>query len=305
METEWLIFMSINRKRRDLIMSAATTTALTTLSTLSDLAQAQQKRPARRMPVIFVGHGSPMNAIEENAFTKQLKAWGKALPKPVAILSVSAHWLTPGTIAVDIQDRPPTIHDFGGFPQALFDMQYPAPGAPAFAREAAAIIKSRTVQPANDWGIDHGTWSVLHHMYPKADIPVFQLSIDYDRPGEYHYAIGRELTALRDKGVLIMGSGNIVHNLRALDRAADSLQASRPWAHAFDTAVKKALEDRDDKRLINYLNLDSATMAVPTPDHYLPFLYALGAADELEEAQTVFEGFQAGTLSMRCVQFGT
>jgi 4,5-DOPA dioxygenase extradiol len=143
-------------------------------------------------------------------------------------------------------------------------------------------------------------------MYPRADIPVFQLSIDYDRPGEYHYAIGRELAALRDKGVLIMGSGNIVHNLRALDRgAADGLQASRPWADAFDTVVKKALEGRDDKRLINYLSLDSTTMAVPTPDHYFPFLYTLGAAGELEEAQSIFEGFQAGTLSMRCVQFGT
>ncbi len=208
--------------------------------------------------------------------------------------------------AVDVQDRPRTIHDFGGFPQALYDITYPAPGSQEFAREAKALIRHGAVKPSSDWGIDHGTWTVLHHMFPKADIPVFQLSIDYDRAGLYHYTIGRELSALRDKGVLIMGSGNIVHNLRQIDRAAeaDSLQATRPWAQAFDATVKKALDARDDQRLINYMRLDeSAAIAVPTPDHYFPFLYALGAAGKNEKVRSVFEGFQAGTLSMRCVQF--
>ncbi len=273
---------------------------------LADLAQAQNRSTTRRMPVIFVGHGSPMNAIQGNRFTKHLAAWGASLPKPTAILSISAHWLTPGMTAVDVQDRPRTIHDFGGFPQALYDITYPAPGSQEFAREAKALIRHGAVKPSSDWGIDHGTWTVLHHMFPKADIPVFQLSIDYDRAGLYHYTIGRELSALRDKGVLIMGSGNIVHNLRQIDRAAgaDRLQATRPWAQAFDATVKKALDARDDQRLINYMRLDdSAAIAVPTPDHYFPFLYALGAAGKNEKVRSVFEGFQAGTLSMRCVQF--
>jgi 4,5-DOPA dioxygenase extradiol len=187
-------------------------------------------------------------------------------------------------------------------------MQYPAPGAPALAREAAALVRHAKVQPTQDWGLDHGSWTVLHHLYPGADVPVFQLSIDYAQPAAWHHAVGRELAALRDKGVLIVGSGNVVHNLRAIDRI-DGLQptASRPWAQAFDDAVKRALATRNDMGLVNYTRLagDAAAMAVQTPDHYLPFLVALGASDTANEpAVSVFEGFQAGTLSMRCVQFG-
>jgi 4,5-DOPA dioxygenase extradiol len=298
--------MSTNPTRRNLIMAAGVTTALTSLSGLAELAQAKSARPTARLPVIFIGHGSPMNAIRENGFTHRLKAWGAALPRPSAILSVSAHWLTPGSTMVNVQQRPATIHDFGGFPKELHEVEYPAPGAPEFAYAAAKLVRQGAVRATQEWGVDHGTWTVLRHMYPKADIPVFQLSIDYERAGIHHYAIGRELAALRDRGVLIMGSGNIVHNLRTLDRsAADGPNATQAWAQDFDTAVKKALDARDDKRLIDHQKLGSAAaMAVPTPDHYFPFLYALGAAGADEKARTVFDGFQSGTLGMRCLQFG-
>jgi 4,5-DOPA dioxygenase extradiol len=260
------------------------------------------------MPVLFIGHGSPMNAIQDNEFSRFLRGWNARLPRPKAILVVSAHWLTPGATAVGVQLRPRTIHDFGGFPKPLFDLQYPAPGSPEFAREAMAVVKRAKVQPTEEWGLDHGTWTVLHHLFPAADIPVFQLSIDYDQPAAFHHAVGRELAALRDRGVLIIGSGNVVHNLRATDRVDGlSKTATRPWAQSFDDAVKRALASRDDFGLVNYMRLagDAAATAVQTPDHYYPFLYALGASDSMsEKAASVFEGFQAGTLSMRCVQFG-
>jgi len=292
--------------RRRLLAGAGATSALAALHLLADSAHAQARKPARRMPVIFIGHGSPMNAIRDNPFTRTLAAWGAALPRPAAILSVSAHWLTPGATAVGVQEHPATIHDFRGFPEQLQEMQYPAPGAPALARQAGALVRQTLAVSTEEWGLDHGTWTVLHHLYPKADVPVFQLSIDYAKPAAYHYAIGRELAALRDKGVLVLGSGNVVHNLRATDRGVPEGPATRPWAQAYDDALKKALAERDDQRLIAYERLDpaSAAMAVPTPDHYYPFLYALGAAGADEKPQTVFEGFHNGTLSMRCVQFG-
>lgn len=204
-----------------------------------------------------------------------------------------------------MQERPKTIHDFGGFPQALFDIEYPAPGHPALAREAIGTVKQAAVVGTQQWGLDHGTWTVLKHLYPKADIPVFQLSIDYDQPAAFHYAVGRDLAVLRSMGVLVMGSGNLVHNLRATDRGTpDGPVASRPWAQSFDDAVKAALAGRDDRALVGYERLAGASTAVATPDHYFPFLYALGAAGTGERAKTVYEGFQSGTLSMRCIQFG-
>lgn len=295
--------------RRKLLTGGSMAAVLAALSTLADIANAQQGRPskaAKRMPCIFVGHGSPMNAIQDNAFTRQLSQWGKSLGRPAAILSVSAHWLTPGQTAVGIDEKPKTIHDFGGFPDQLQQMQYPAPGAPSFAKQAAAALKSVSAATTDEWGLDHGTWTVLHHMYPRADIPVFQLSIDYAQQGKYHYAIGQELAALRDKGVLIMGSGNVVHNLRATERGVPmGVMASKPWAQSFDNAVRDALAARDDNALINPLGMDvSVRMAVPTPDHYWPLLYALGAAGKTEKTVTTFEGFQSGTLSMRCLQWG-
>jgi len=300
--------MTLKAGRRRLLKTTLPVAALGALSTLAEVVGAASNVPAQRMPVLFIGHGSPMNAIQDNGFSRFLRGWHAHLPTPRAILVVSAHWLTPGVTAVGVQAHPKTLHDFGGFPQPLFDLDYPAPGAPEVAREAVAVVRRTQVQPTQAWGLDHGSWTVLHHLYPAADIPVFQLSIDYDRPAAFHHAVGRELAALRDRGVLIIGSGNVVHNLRATDRI-DGLSptASRPWAQAFDDAVKRALAVRDDIGLVNYGRLagDAAATAVQTPDHYFPFLYALGASDSLrEQAVSVFEGFQAGTLSMRCVQFG-
>jgi len=300
--------MTVKAGRRRLLKTTLPVAALGALSALAEVVGAAGNVPAQRMPVLFIGHGSPMNAIQDNGFSRFLRGWRAHLPTPRAILVVSAHWLTPGVTAVGVQAHPKTLHDFGGFPQPLFDLDYPAPGAPEVAREAIAVVRRAQVQPTQAWGLDHGSWTVLHHLYPAADIPVFQLSIDYDRPAAFHHAVGLELAALRDRGVLIVGSGNVVHNLRATDRI-DGLSptASRPWAQAFDDAVKRALAVRDDIGLVNYGRLagDAAATAVQTPDHYFPFLYALGASDSLrEQAVSVFEGFQAGTLSMRCVQFG-
>jgi 4,5-DOPA dioxygenase extradiol len=277
-----------------------------TLANLADLAAAATKKPIHRMPSIFVGHGSPMNALQSNAFTRTLEKWGKDIGTPTAILVVSAHWLTQNETKVTVEAQPKTIHDFGGFPQALFDMRYPAPGAPEFAQQATRLLASRGAKPSEDWGLDHGAWTVLHFLYPKADIPVFQVSIDYAQGGDYHLAVGRELSALRDQGVLILASGNVTHNLRHIDRdAADGLMATRPWAQSFDSAVKSALLSSDTKALAHYDRLDAgAQLAAQTPDHYWPLLYAMGAARDGEAPKFVYEGFQLGTLSMRCVQWG-
>jgi 4,5-DOPA dioxygenase extradiol len=294
--------------RRAFLLQTSAHGAVAALAAVSGFAHAAAEKKgsaATRMPTLFIGHGSPMNAIQDNAFTRRMVAWGKALPAPTAILSVSAHWLTQGVTGVGIQERPKTIHDFGGFPQALFDIQYPAPGHPDLARVAAGLVTQGRVVPTQQWGLDHGTWTVLKYLYPQADVPVFQLSVDYDKPASFHYAVGRELAALRDKGVLILGSGNVVHNLRATDRGVpDAKTASRPWAQSFDDAVKSALRGRDDKALVDFGKLEGASVAVATPDHYFPFMYPLGAAGAGERAQTIHEGFQSGTLSMRCVQFG-
>lgn len=297
---------SPDASRRRLLLAGSAAATVATLSAWADLARAASPAPAAPMPVIFIGHGSPMNALRDTPFTQTLRRWGTELPRPTAILSVSAHWLTPGSTLVGVQERPRTIHDFGGFPAELHAMQYPAPGAPALAREAAAAVRGVSVRPTTEWGLDHGTWTMLHHLFPLADVPVFQLSIDYDKPGPYHLALGRELATLRERGVLILGSGNIVHNLRATDRGTpDGLIATRPWAAAFDEDVKKALEQRDDDRLARYTTLSmSAAMAVPTPDHYYPLLYTVGAAHPDEIPRTMHAGFQSGTLSMRCLQFG-
>ncbi|ABM96901.1 4,5-DOPA dioxygenase extradiol [Methylibium petroleiphilum] len=281
----------------------ANLSALVASLTASPLLQAAGA--SARMPSIFIGHGSPMNAISRNSFTDTLAAWGKRLPRPRAIVVVSAHWLSRGATGVTSNPAPPTIHDFSGFPRELQEMTYPAKGDPRLAREIASLIRSQRGVPTTEWGLDHGTWTVLHHLFPGAPVPVLQVSIDYDQGAAFHLAIGRELAALREKGVLVVGSGNIVHNLRATDRGTPEGQiASRPWAAAFDEAVKAALSQRDDKALLAYENLDGAAMAVATPDHYWPFLYALGAADAGTPPATVFEGFHSGTLSMRCLQFG-
>jgi 4,5-DOPA dioxygenase extradiol len=258
-----------------------------------------------RAPVIFVGHGSPMNALRESEFTRTLRKWGRDLGTPRAILMVSAHWLTERDVRVSIAERPETIHDFGGFPPELHAMRYPAPGAPAGARAAAAKLAPRMVG-LDGRGLDHGAWTVLKYLYPAADVPVFQLSIDITRGSSYHHALGRALAPLRDEGVLIIGSGNVVHNLRATMRGAeDSPNGLTPWAAAFDTQLRLAVDTGDTAALLAYENLaPGALTAVPFPDHYFPFLYALGAAQAGEKARHTYAGFQSGTLSMRCMQWG-
>lgn len=295
----------MNYLRRTLLLGTAMT-SLAQLARAADAASAAAGHPvARQMPVLFIGHGSPMNAISDNAFTQRLRVWGEQLPRPTAILVVSAHWLTPGQTLVDSQRMPPTLHDFGGFPAELHAVQYPAKGHPELARELARVLPHVPVKPDARWGLDHGTWSVLRHLYPQADVPVLQLSIDYPQPGAYHLELGRQLRFLRSKGVLIVGSGNLVHNLRATVRAApEAPRAVAGWAQSFDDAVTAALEQRDDAAVVQFERLSGAAMSVPTPDHYWPFLYALGAALPAEVPKTIYASFQSGTISMRCLQWG-
>lgn len=257
-------------------------------------------------PTLFIGHGSPMNALQDNRFTRALAAWGQALGRPKAILMVSAHWLTERDTRVSTTAKPPMIYDFGGFPRPLYEVQYPAPGAPAEALQAAARLAPRQVVQDAVRGLDHGAWTVLRHLYPAADVPVFQLSIDITRDGPFHVALGRALAALRGEGVMIVGSGNVVHNLRILDRGAgETERASTAWAQDFDAAAKSALDAGDLNALAAWdLLSEGAATAVPFPDHYFPLLYAAGAAQAGERPRHVFEGFHEGTLSMRCVQWG-
>lgn len=261
-----------------------------------------------RMPVLFVGHGSPMNAIEDNGFRRAWQAlgseFGKTHPRPSLILCVSAHWLTRGWW-LTAMERPKTIHDFGGFPRELFEQQYPAPGAPAVAREISAHLKTPPVGlDAQEWGLDHGTWSVLKPMFPQADIPVMQLSMDYSRPAAEHLALGRALNALRHRGVLIVGSGNIVHNLRATRRDASTGQAY-DWAFDFDRKTAALIDQADAAGLANFQKLGQlAQLAHPTYDHYLPLLYAAGAVDAGEKPRYFNDSFQAASISMRSVVWG-
>jgi 4,5-DOPA dioxygenase extradiol len=270
--------------------------------------EADDGRPAMKgtAPVLFIGHGSPMNALQDNSYTRHLRAWGRQLGTPQAIAVVSAHWLTDDSLAVSVDAQNRTLHDFGGFPPALFAQRYPAPGAPDAARRAVARFAPQRVGEEQGRGLDHGVWTVLRHLYPQARVPVFQVSINITRDSAYQLAVGRALAALRAEGVLIIGSGNVVHNLGDLVRsAADSGRGLRPWADDFDQQVKAALDARDTAALRDPELLGPHGLhAVPHPDHYFPLLTALGAAQAHERAQHVFEGFQAGTISMRCVQWG-
>jgi 4,5-DOPA dioxygenase extradiol len=256
-----------------------------------------------RMPVLFVGHGSPMNAIEDNVWSRAFRDLGTSLPKPRAILMVSAHWFLPGTFLTG-NDQPETIHDFGGFPQALFDMQYPAPGDASLARRAVQLIGDRA-QVSSEWGLDHGTWSVLHHMRPAADCPVVQLSIDSRLPPAGHLTIARALAPLRDEGVLVMGSGNITHNLRhAMRNYQTGDRTTPPWAASFDADIARAAEQHDAEFFTRAIETDAGRMSHPTIDHYLPLIYAAGAADARDKVSFPITGFDAGSLSMRTVKFG-
>lgn len=258
-----------------------------------------------KMPVLFIGHGSPMNGIEDNAFSKTWAKLGAEIPKPKAVLVVSAHWLTNGT-HITAMEAPKTIHDFGGFPQALFDVQYPAPGNPELALETSKLITSTSVGLDHDWGLDHGTWTVVRHMYPNADIPVLQLSIDYSKPPQYHYELAKELAALRKKGVLIIGSGNMVHNLRMV--AWDKLNEPEfgyDWAQEINQVFKEKIVAGDVQSLIQYERLGSAAkLAIPTPDHYYPLLYTLGLQDKTDAIDFFNDKAVGGSLTMTSVRIG-
>ncbi len=258
-----------------------------------------------RAPTIFIGHGSPMNAIQDNNFTRALRQWGKDLGLPRAILVVSAHWLTEREVQVSAAAKPVTMHDFGGFPAELHAQRYPAPGAPAVAQRAASMVGPQRVGVATDRGLDHGAWSVLKHLYPAANVPVFQWSIDITRGAAFHHGVGRALASLRDEGVMILGSGNVVHNLGETMRGREATpRGMTRWADEFDQNAKQAIDAGDARALVAYERLSNdAERAVPFPDHYFPLLYALGAVQAGERPRHVFEGFQSGTLSMRCVEW--
>ena len=255
------------------------------------------------MPAIFFGHGNPLNALLRNRYTKGWQAIGASIPKPKAVLCVSAHWYLPGT-AVTAMPSPRTIHDFGGFPRELYEVQYSAPGSPELAARVRELLAPVPVELDQSWGLDHGTWSVLCHVFPQAEIPVVQLSIDETREPQFHYAAGRLLEPLRDEGVLIIGSGNIVHNLHTYAWGKHDVEPF-DWALRFETRARELLLKGDDAPLVNYEALGrDALLSAPTPDHYLPLLYVLALRREGEEVSFPVEGFDGGSISMLTVQFG-
>lgn len=257
---------------------------------------------AEPMPALFVGHGSPMNAIEDNAFSRAWAEAGSSLPRPQAILCISAHWETAGT-QVTAMEKPRTIHDFGGFPRVLYAQQYPAPGSPALARLVREMVKNVQIWPDASWGLDHGAWSVLIRMFPQADIPVVQLSLDHTQPPAYHYALGQALRPLRNRGVLIVGSGNVVHNLRAA--RLDDEHGAYDWAREFDETARRLILAGDHRSLVNYESLGpSAQLAIPTNEHYLPLLYILGLREPGEKVGFFAEQVVYCALSMRSVRIG-
>lgn len=275
------------------------------MNTLSDFNRFTSSLPEQGplMPVLFMGHGSPMNGIETNEFTREWARIAKEVPTPSAVLVVSAHWLSRGT-RITAMDMPPTIHDFGGFPPELFAVQYPAPGSPDLARETAKIIQSVHVEEDHDWGLDHGAWTVVRQMYPDAKIPVLQLSIDYTKPPQYHYELARELMALRRKGVLIMGSGNMVHNLRMI--AWDMINGGGyDWALEINEQFKHFIQTGNHQSLVRYDQLGrAAQLAIPTPEHYLPLLYTLGLQQSGDAVSLFNDKAVGGSLTMTSVKIG-
>jgi 4,5-DOPA dioxygenase extradiol len=257
-----------------------------------------------KMPVLFLGHGSPMNAIEENEFVSGFRSIGRTIPKPNAVLCVSAHWETRGTY-VTAMEKPQTIHDFGGFPKELFDVQYPAPGSSELAKEVKSLVKKTDVGLDDKWGLDHGAWSVIKHLYPDADVPVIEMSIDYYKTSQDHYELAKELKSLRKKGVLIIGSGNMVHNLRLVAWDKLSAEYGFDWALEASAKMKSFILTGDHQSLINYESQGrSFELSIPTPEHYLPLLYALGLKDEDEKVVLFNDKPVAGALSMTSVMIG-
>jgi 4,5-DOPA dioxygenase extradiol len=253
------------------------------------------------MPSLFIGHGNPMNALQDNAWVRAWKELGRTLPRPRAVLCISAHWYLPGTAVISVS-RPRTIHDFGGFPKELYQVQYPAPGMPQLATRVAQLLSPDPVALDESWGLDHGAWSILIHLYPLADIPVLQLSINETREASWHFEVGRRLAPLRDEGVLILGSGNIVHNLHAYSWGRHVIEPY-DWAVRFETRAREQLRSADFAPLIRYDQLgNDAMLSVPTPEHYLPLLYVLAQHRPGESIRFPVEGFDGGSISMLSVQ---
>lgn len=257
-----------------------------------------------KMPILFLGHGSPMNAIEENEFVQGFRNIGKEIQRPTAILIISAHWETRGTY-VTAMDQPKTIHDFGGFPKELFDVQYPAPGSPELAKETQSLITSTTVGLDDKWGLDHGAWSVIKHLYPKADVPIIQMSLDYLQGPQYHYDLAKEIKSLREKGVLIVGSGNMVHNLGMVEWRRLNETFGYDWAIETNEKMKNFILNNDHTSLINYQKQGKPfQLAIPSPEHYLPLIYTLALKEEKDNIQFFNDKAVAGSLTMTSVKFG-
>jgi len=258
-----------------------------------------------KFPALFLGHGSPMNAIEDNEFVQGFRKIGQTFEKPKAILVISAHWETRGTF-VTAMEHPATIHDFGGFPQALFDVQYPAPGSPSLAQETQRIVTKTEIHLDDKWGLDHGSWSVVKHLYPNADVPIIQMSIDYTQPASYHYEIAQQLAELRKKGVLIIGSGNMVHNLRMV--AWDKLNTTGyayEWASIANDKMKKFIQDGNHRALIDFRQQGKEfDLAIPTPEHYLPLIYTLALQERNENLFLFNDNSVAGSLTMTSLKIG-
>jgi 4,5-DOPA dioxygenase extradiol len=255
------------------------------------------------MPALFLGHGNPMNALSNNAYTKGWSAIGAAVPRSRAVLAVSAHWYGPG-ISVTAMAAPRTIHDFGGFPPDLYRVEYPAPGDPVLAKQIRALLAPLSVGLDDQWGLDHGTWSVLVHLFPRGDLPVVQLSIDSTQPAAFHYEIGKLLAPLRDEGILVVGSGNLVHNLHAYAWGRRGVEPF-DWALRFEKEVRKRLLAGDDGPLVDYEALGpDARLSIPTPDHYLPLLYVIGLRRQDEPVTFPVEGIDGGSVSMLAIQLG-
>jgi len=284
----------------DQIMKTSGSSKLKSLNKFVD-----ELNTSSKMPVLFLGHGSPMNAIEENEFVQSFRRIGKEIEKPTAILVVSAHWETRGTF-VTAMENPSTIHDFGGFPQALFDVQYPAPGSPELAMYVQENIKSTEIHLDDKWGLDHGSWSVVKHLYPEAEVPVIQMSIDYTQTPAQHYALAKELAVLRNKGVLIIGSGNNVHNLRMVSwKHLNTVGYGFDWANIANQKMISYIMDGNHKPLIEYDKQGSEfLLAIPTPEHYLPMIYALALQEEKDDITIFNDAAVAGALTMTSFKIG-
>lgn len=294
-------------QRKEFIKVAGLTTlSIPMMSTLNKLENITDSfESSKRMPVLFLGHGSPMNGIEDNEFVRAFKKQGQQLDKPNAIIVVSAHWETNGTFVTAMQN-PRTIHDFGGFPKELYEVQYPAPGHPELAKEISEYVNpTGTVQLDDKWGLDHGAWTVIKHLFPDADVPVIQLSLDYKMTPQQHYELAQQLKKLREKGVLIVGSGNMVHNLRKVDFRKINENYGYDWAIEADSKMKKWILEGNHQNLIDFNKQGKAfNLAIPTPEHYLPLLYTLGLKDEKDNTTIFNDSPLGGSLTMTSVKFG-